>query len=161
MDRLNGTMFGLAAEHEKLIGESVPVPAISHLIPYDLRRVIGIKLPELPETLELKVRSQVLRETEERLTASFNEMMTRQKKQILPYLKSANLVWPLCKTCRQELVCISGYAGSSTEDDARKVAFKLQFRCKVDPHNGREGFIRIEAGPETVPLTDLEIQRQR
>jgi len=99
MDQLNGTMFGLAAEHEKLIGESVPVPMISNLIPKDLRRVIGIRLPELSEIFELKVHSQEVRETEERLAVSFNEMMTKQKVQILPYLESANRAWPKCKVC--------------------------------------------------------------
>jgi uncharacterized phage infection (PIP) family protein YhgE len=162
MDQLNGTMFGLAAEHEKLIGESVPVPAISHLIPYDLRRVIGIKLPELPETLELKVRSQEVREAQERQEAIFNERISKQKTQILPYLESAEMTWPKCKVCSRELLCAGGsvQAGSFTEDGAREKAFKLRFCCESNPaHNGRQGFIRIEAGPETVPLTDLEITR--
>jgi hypothetical protein len=167
LDQLNGTIFGLAAEHEKLIGESVSVPMISHVISQDLRQVVGIRLPELPETLELKVHSQQVREAQEKQDAIFNERMSKQKAQILPYLESANLAWPKCKTCSRELICIAGsvYAGGQQEiagygPEVRGKAFRLQFYCEAGNHNGPQGFIRIEGGPyETAPLTQLEIER--
>jgi DNA repair exonuclease SbcCD ATPase subunit len=164
MDQLNGTIFSLTAEHEKLIGESVPVPAISNVIPQDLRRVVGIRLPELPETLELKVRSQVIRETEERQEAILNERISKQKTLVLPYLESADMTYPKCKTCSRELLLVGGavYAGSSTEDGIREKAFRLQFRCEAGPHNGRQGFVQVDGGPYmSAPLSQLEIDRER
>jgi len=166
MDGLNATIFALTAEHERLIGESVPVPSISNVIPQDLRRVVGIRLPELPETLELKVRSQVIREAEERQEAALNERISKQKTLVLPYLESADMTYPKCKTCSRELLLVGGavYAGSSTstEDAPREKAFRLMFRCEDGRHNGSQGFIRIEGGAySTAPLTDLEIDRER
>jgi uncharacterized phage infection (PIP) family protein YhgE len=165
MDQLNGTMFGLAAQHEKLIGESVPVPMISNLIPQDLRRVVGIKLPELPETLQLKVHSQEVREGQERQEAILNERMSKQKTLLLPLLESANYAWPKCKVCGAELVCIGGSIFDGMVETGlggppvQKKAFALQFRCEVaGPHNGAKGFIAIEGGPyDTVPLSRLPI----
>jgi hypothetical protein len=167
MDQLNGMIFGLTAEHEKLIGEAIPVPMISNVIPRDLRRVIGIRLPELPEALEVKVHSQVIREAKEREKATFNERISKQKTLVLPYLESAELTWPKCKTCGRELLCIgaSVYEGSQQSieghlPELQQKAFRLQFRCEVGPHNGSKGFIQVDRGPyEKVPLTQLEIER--
>jgi DNA repair exonuclease SbcCD ATPase subunit len=167
IDQLNGSMQGLAVEHEKLIGETIPVPLIP--VPYDLRGLVAVRLPELPETLQLKVHSQEVREAQERQETAFTEHISKQKTQILPYLKSADMAWPKCKVCSRELVCIGGsssvQAGSqqetvSGESEAQEKAFTLLFRCKDGQHNGREGFIKIENGPcERVRLIQLEIER--
>jgi hypothetical protein len=162
MDELNGTMQGLALQHEALTGESIAVPLI--LVPEDLRRLASVQLPSLPESLELRTRSELLREAQERERAIFKDRMSKQKSLVLPYLQSQGMVWPVCERCHQELVCMGGavYAGSSSGDGPRDKAFRLQFRCENGPHNGSQGFIRIEAGPySTAPLTDLEIDRER
>jgi len=165
IDQLNGSMQGLAVEHEKLIGETIPVPLIP--VPHDLRNLVAVRLPELPEALELKVHSQEVREAQERREAALNERISKQKAQILPYLESANMAWPKCKVCSRELVCIGGsvFAGGQQETASGrpklpKKAFRLLFRCEDGRHNGREGFIRIDGGDyERVPLTQLEIER--
>lgn len=66
IDQLNSAMGALTVEHEKLIGETIPVPMMSSLVPRDLRHAANIRLPELPESLELKVYSQQMREAQER-----------------------------------------------------------------------------------------------
>ncbi len=162
MDQLNGSMQNLAAEHERLIGETVNVPAIS--VPGNLRILATVRLPELPETLELKTRSQEVRETQERLEAAHNEYMTKQKALILPYLEFAEMTWPKCRTCGEDLVCIGGGVPDDRPEGSyekpsyeNKEAFRLLFRCEAGFHNGPEGFIRIERGPyEKVRLTPID-----
>jgi DNA repair exonuclease SbcCD ATPase subunit len=163
MDQLNGSIQGLAVEHEKLIGDSVAVPMI--FIPGELRSLVNVRLPDLPETLELKVRSQEIHEAHERQDAAFNERMSKQKTLLLPLLESANYAWPKCKVCGAELVCIGGSIFDGMVETGlggppvQKKAFALQFRCEVaGPHNGAKGFIAIEGGPyDTVPLSRLPI----
>jgi DNA repair exonuclease SbcCD ATPase subunit len=154
MDQLNGSMGRLAAEHETLIGETLPVPALSNVIPHQLRQVVGVRLPNLPETLELKVHSEQVREAQERQEAAFNEKLSKQKTQLLPYLESAQKGWPKCKRCSQELICVGAYVNE------KEHAFSLQFCCEVGPHNGARGFIRVEGGPfGKVELTQIELER--
>jgi len=168
IDQLNHSMQELAADHEKLIGETIAVPLIP--VPQHLRDLVAVRFPDLSKTLHLKLHSQLVREAKEREEAAFNERISKQKTQILPYLESANLTWPKCKSCSRDLICIGGsvYDGRPQAgrpeglgpDHQNKKAFRLQFICEVAPHNGREGFIRIDAGPyEMVPLTQLEVVR--
>ena len=163
IDQLNGSMQGLATEHEKLIGESVAVPMI--FVPSELRSLIGVRLPELPEALQLKVRSQEIHEAQERQDAAYNARMSKQKALLLPLLESANWAWPKCRVCGAELVCIGGGIFDGKVEtgiggpEVQKKAFALQFRCEVfGAHNGRQGFIAIEGGPyDTVQLNRLPI----
>jgi len=170
-DQQNGTVQQSLSEIERLTGEPiVGVPVISNFIPLELRRVAAIQLPKLPEILELKLHSQEMKESQERLDAAFDAKMAKQKALILPYLRAQNMQWPTCgrKGCGKELVLLAAsvYDGSQRKPafgdgpELQSKAFRLQFACEVGPHNGSAGFVRIEAGAfHVLPLRDLEIER--
>lgn len=171
IDQLNHTINGLAAEHETLIGESIRISPIFSLVPQTLRQAATIRLPELPESLELKLQSQLVRENQETMKAAFDLKLAKQKARILPYLESVNRPWPKCKTCSRDLVCVGGsvYNGIQggprhesiyNDPELQLKAFRLQFCCEANgSHNGKQGFIRIEDGPiEKVNLTQLNLR---
>jgi len=167
IDQLSRTMWQLCSDHERLIGETITVPAISSLIPVELRSLPGIKLRALSETLDLKFESQGIQEAQERLEANFNDKLAKQKRQVLSYLESQNMQWPKCERCGQELVLLGGsvYSGSQQETtfggpEVREKAFSLQFACEAGNHLGRQGFLRVQGGNYmNAPLTQLEIER--
>jgi hypothetical protein len=168
IDQVNVSMRQLLSEHERLVGESITVPAISAgLIPNDLRRLIAIKLPSLPETLELKLRSQEIRDAQERLEAASRDRLSKQKRLIQPYLETTKMIWPSCRICRQELVCIAAWVYDPPQQETgfglpevREKAFRLQFSCEGGSHMGSKGFLELVGGPyHLIPLSQLEVER--
>lgn len=153
-DKLSGTMTQLSVEHEQLIGEHVNIPKLSHIIPNELREIIHTRLPELPETLTLKFRSQEIQETQRKQEAESAAFMERQKSAFGRYFEAAGLPWPRCDQ-GHDLYCIGGSA-----DDVR-MAFILNFRCPMRCHvGGTQGFLQITHGsPSTSYMRTVEIVR--
>ena len=153
-DQLSGTMTQLGIEHEKLIGEHVNIPELSHIIPNELRTVARTKLPQFDETLTLKMRSADLQETQRKQEAESTAFMKRQKTAFGHYFEDAKLPWPKCDA-GHELYCIGGSA-----DDMR-MAFILNFRCpKRCAVGGAQGFVTVAYGsPRTSDMRTVEVVR--
>ncbi len=153
IDRINGTIQNLAAEHEKLVGDGFAVPGIP--MPLELERGVTTVLPELPQDLTLKLRSEAIQESRKRAEEAYQAKLVKQKDLLGSYLARANESWPSCESCGAELACT--IARVNLEGDP--FGFAFEFRCEAASHGDTpRDFINLNHYAIGARLTQLDVR---
>ncbi len=153
VDRINGTIRNLAAEHEKLVGDGFGVPGIP--MPLEFERGVTTVLPELPQDLELKLRSENIQESRKRAEETHQAKLVKQKDLLGSYLARGNQAWPSCKSCGAELVCTT----ARVNVEGNPFGFAFEFRCEAASHGDNpRAFINLNHYAIGARLTQLDVR---